>query len=93
MTNVTFEDYESKAKGRGFDEVLVRSWGPNAIVSDHTHAFSVEALVVDGEMWLTVGPETKHLYPGDTFELARDVTHAERYGPSGATYWAARRNA
>ena len=92
MVDVTFEDYQAKAKSRGFDEVLVRSWGPDAVVQDHTHAFAVEALVVDGEMWLTVGPQTKHLRPGDTFELDRDVAHAERYGPEGAVYWAARRN-
>jgi hypothetical protein len=26
------------------------------------------------------------------FRLERAVPHAERYGPEGATYWAARRN-
>jgi hypothetical protein len=31
--------------------------------------------------------------PSDTFELAPQVVHAERYGSDGATYWVARRNA
>lgn len=34
---------------------------------------------------------TRHLHAGDTFMLARDVPHTERYGPDGATYWVARR--
>jgi len=52
----------------------------------------VEALVVQGEMWLTVGDDVRHLKQGDEFTLAHEAPHAERYGPEGATYWAARRN-
>jgi hypothetical protein len=39
-----------------------------------------------------VGDDTRHLHPGDTFQLEREVPHAERYGNEGATYWAARRH-
>jgi len=42
-------------------------------------------------MWLTVGSTVRHLVPGDTFTLDREVPHAERYGEEGATYWVARR--
>jgi len=42
-------------------------------------------------MWLTVGDAVRHLLPGDTFTLDREVPHAERYGEEGATYWIARR--
>jgi len=63
-----------------------------ATVATHTHPFAVKALVVQGEMWLTVQGQTRHLHAGDSFELDREAPHAERYGPSGATYWAARRH-
>ena len=43
-------------------------------------------------MWLTVGEATRHLLPGDEFELAAAAEHAERYGHTGAAYWLARRN-
>jgi hypothetical protein len=43
-------------------------------------------------MWLTVGSETRHLLPGDEFELAAAARHAERYGHTGAAFWLARRN-
>lgn len=92
MTLPTFDDFSAQAKARGFDEVLERTWAPSTVLEDHTHAFGVDAIVVRGEMWLTVGDETRHLLPGDTFALARDVPHAERYGTAGATYWVARRN-
>lgn len=88
----TFEAFEAAAKAEGFDEVLARTWPPSAILGVHTHACSLRALVVDGEMWLTVGEEVRHLRAGDEFALDADVPHAERYGAEGATYWVARRN-
>jgi quercetin dioxygenase-like cupin family protein len=48
--------------------------------------------VVRGEMWLSVGERTQHLQAGEDFTLEREVPHAERYGPDGASYWVARRN-
>ncbi|HEU4350274.1 MAG TPA: cupin domain-containing protein, partial [Burkholderiales bacterium] len=76
----------------GFDEVLERRWQPNTVIDTHTHPFAVQALVVQGEMRLSVGERTRHLRPGDRFELEANVPHAERYGAEGATYWVARRN-
>ena len=93
MNTITFEAFETDALARGFDEVADRRWLPAEVVAEHSHPFSVKALVVHGEMWLTVGDTTQHLRPGDTFELAHGAPHAERYGPEGATYWAARRHA
>ena len=55
--------------------------------------FEPEAVVVEGEMWLGCGDQSRHLRRGDWFELAAEVPHTERYGAAGATYWVARRNA
>ena len=67
-------------------------FGPLAPLFDE-HIVDLDGVGVQGEMWLTCGDRTRHLRPGDRFELARDVPHAERYGTEGATYWVARRNA
>ena len=93
MNTITFEAFETDALARGFNEVAERRWQPDEVVAEHSHPFGVEALVVQGEMWLTVGDRVRHLRPGDTFELAHGAPHAERYGSEGATYWAARRHA
>jgi quercetin dioxygenase-like cupin family protein len=87
----TFQDFEQQARKEGFDEVVERDWPPATELDTHTHAFAVKAVVVRGEMWLTVGDSTRHLHAGDTFELARDAPHAERYGSEGTKYWVARR--
>jgi hypothetical protein len=89
---LSFDTYSAAARSQGFDEVVERQWKPDVTVETHTHGFAVKALVVQGEMWLTVGEHTRHLLPGDVFQLEREVPHAERYGDAGATYWAARRN-
>jgi quercetin dioxygenase-like cupin family protein len=89
---VTFQQFEADAREQGFNEVLQREWAPSSTLDTHVHAFAVKALVVRGEMWLTVGPHTRHLQAGDTVELERDMPHAERYGREGATYWVARRS-
>jgi quercetin dioxygenase-like cupin family protein len=92
MAALTFDTFSASARSQGFDEVVERQWKPDTRVDTHTHGFAVKALVVQGEMWLSVGNDTRHLLPGDTFALEREVPHAERYGKEGATYWAARRN-
>jgi quercetin dioxygenase-like cupin family protein len=92
MNMMNFENYQAACLAEGFDEVTERVWTSGAEAATHTHPFSVRALVVQGEMWLTVGQETRHLRSGDTFALDYEVPHAERYGESGATYWAARKH-
>ena len=87
----SFAQFESRAKAQGFDQVLERRWEPGTVLDTHVHPFDASALVVQGEMWLIVGDNTRHLLAGDTFELARNTPHAERYGSEGATYWVARR--
>lgn len=87
----SFKSFEARALADGYDEALARTWPADAVADRHTHPFAARLLVVRGEMWLTVGEETRHFGPGDSFELDADLPHAERYGEEGATYWVARR--
>lgn len=88
---LSFDQFSADARARGFAEVLERRWAPRTVFDTHTHAFAVEARVVQGEMWLTHDGRTRHLRPGDTFVLDPNVPHDECYGDEGATYWVARR--
>jgi mannose-6-phosphate isomerase-like protein (cupin superfamily) len=88
-----FESFRDQALAAGYDEALLREWAPNFANETHTHPFDTHALVARGEFWLTVGGSVQHFKTGDSFDVARGVEHSERYGPEGATFWAARRNA
>ena len=92
MTTMNLETFTKQSLEEGFDEVLVREWTPDLVLDTHTHPFDVSAYVVKGEYWLTLDTQIKHLKAGDSFRLARDIPHAERYGKEGATVWVARAN-
>ena len=88
----SLESFRARATQSGADEVLERRWAAGQVVDTHTHPFDADALITEGEMWLTYGGETRHLRVGDTFFLASGTPHSEKYGPQGATYWVARCN-
>lgn len=92
MNLPSFDQFKQQATVAGFDEVIERDWPPHTVLDTHTHPFAVHAILTRGEMWLTMHGQTRHLQPGDIFELDRDVPHDERYGPEGASYWVARKN-
>jgi len=92
MRTPDFNEFTRQSLDEGFDEVFVREWAPSLVLDTHTHPFAVSAYVERGEYWLTLEQEVKHLKAGDHFRLARDIPHAERYGPEGATVWVARAN-
>jgi hypothetical protein len=87
-----FARFGEQAKHLGFDEVLKRRWDPGVFLDIHTHSFAVQALVVEGSMWLDLDGRSQELGPGSRFEVDHDLPHAERYGPDGAVFWVARRN-
>lgn len=91
--NKSFAQFESEARARGADQVMERQWEPLKVVKPHSHPFDADALVVQGEMWLTMDEQTRHLLAGDTFAIPRGVEHSERYGEQGATFWVGRRGA
>jgi hypothetical protein len=91
-THEDFLRFEAAERAIGCSEVMARAWEPDVVQDTHTHPFHARALVVQGEMWLTVDGQTRHLRPGDRFDLAAGQPHAERYGRQGATYWVARTN-
>ena len=90
MTTITLEQFTATAMDEGFDEIIVREWAPDLAIDVHTHPFDVSAVVVRGELRLTLAQKVLHLKAGDPFRLARNIEHAELYGEEGATVWVAK---
>ena len=64
MNNSAFEDFKADAMNAGFDEVLERQWPPGTVLDTHSHSFGIEAVIPQGEMWLTCQGRTLHLGRG-----------------------------
>ncbi len=92
MTHNSFEDFKIRKLSEGYDQVLLREWDANFANEPHVHPFDTDAIVAQGEFWLTLNDQTTHYQTGDAFKVARGVTHFEKYGPEGAVFWAARKN-
>ena len=89
----TFEQFKLAKTAEGFDEVLTREWEANHETPVHEHPFEAFGYIVRGEFWLTLDGKTTHLQQGDTFKVARNMPHQEKYGPHGTSLWIARMNA
>ncbi|MEI7740752.1 MAG: cupin domain-containing protein, partial [Betaproteobacteria bacterium] len=90
IRGLRFEDFKDEKLQQGYSEVLQKSWEPNAENQLHQHDFTAEAIVIEGEMWLTVDGKTQHLSQGDNFHVPQHVQHKEKYGPEGCVFWVAR---
>jgi quercetin dioxygenase-like cupin family protein len=84
------EQFESALRRDGF-AVERRSMPPLAVIAEHAHAFDVRALVLNGEITLTVEGENYAYREGDIFVLPAGHRHAESVGPAGVAYLVGRR--
>ena len=92
---ISIEQFRALMTAAGYHQVIERQWAPGTVLETHTHPFEANAIVVQGQMWLgEPGGAERHLKVGDTFHLAPEIAHTERYCPTqGATYWVARKDA
>ena len=86
------EHFETALRREGFD-IARQSMPAGAVVAEHVHPFDVRALVLNGEIRLTVEGEEYAYREGDIFVLPAGHRHAEAAGPTGVDYLVGRRQA
>jgi len=64
---------------------------PDGWLAEHSHPFEVYALILEGQIQLTVAGEDNTYKVGDIFYLGAQELHAESYGKTGVLYLASRR--
>ena len=87
------QDFETTLRQDGFTELLVRQQPPGYFLGDHQHAFDARALIIQGDISLTVAGLVSAYPTGTVFELAACTLHQEQAGPEGVTYLVGRRSA
>ncbi|WP_322071182.1 cupin domain-containing protein [Paraburkholderia bannensis] len=74
----------------GFPEPVLVTREPGHM-DEHSHPFEAKALIVAGEMSISVAGQDRLYRVGDVFHVAANVPHVEHYGPQGVQYLAGRK--
>ena len=84
--------FETALRQNGFTEVETKAHPPGRLVPDHVHPFDVRALVLEGEITLTVGGQATAYRPGQVFIMEGGRHHAEAIGTEGVRLLVGRRH-
>ncbi len=85
------EQFRQRAQAQGHGDFQTKDYGPDRDRPLHTHEFSVMLWVVEGQFSLAFEDGAADYRPGEVCELAANVMHTERAGPTGAKVLLARR--
>ena len=85
------EAFEARLKAEGWPEVRTNELPPNRRNPEHEHPFDVLAMVLEGEITLTVEGRSRTYRPGDEFSMKAGCRHVEDIGPAGVKYLVGRR--
>lgn len=77
---------EKQLHAEGFHRTFVWQDGPRAFYPDHTHAGETAHIILEGEMTLTTGGETRTYRAGDRVDVPAGAVHSARMGPRGCRY-------
>jgi len=77
---------EAQLRKEGFPRAYVWQDGPNAFYPDHTHPTETAHIILDGEMTLTQGGETRTFRVGDRCDVPAGAVHSAKMGPRGCRY-------
>ena len=85
------EHFEFALRRDGFDDIERKNLPAGTLGPEHAHPFDVRALVLDGEIRLTVEGDEYAYREGDIFVMPAGHRHAEAVGPDGVDYLVGRR--
>ena len=77
---------ERQLHEEGFVHTYIWQDGANASYSDHTHTGETAHIILDGEMTLTSGGESRTYRAGERCDVPAGAVHSARMGPNGCRY-------
>ena len=83
--------FEARLRTEGFPEIRVNELKPACHNAEHTHPFDVLALVLEGDITLTIGGAARTYRAGDEFSMKAGCRHVEDAGAQGVKYLVGRR--
>ena len=86
-------EFEAALCSDGFGEIGTRDLPGGTCKAEHEHPFDVRALVLSGEITLTVEGIERAYREGSVFVMPAGRAHQESVGPAGVRYIFDRRHA
>ena len=83
--------FEARLKAEGYPEIRTNGYEPNCHNPEHSHPFDVLALVLAGDITLTIGGKARTYRAGEEFSMQAGCPHVEDIGPAGVRYLVGRR--
>lgn len=83
--------FATRLKAEGWPEIRENQLEPRRHNAEHTHPFDVLALVLEGDITLTIGGVARTYRAGDEFAMQAGCAHVEDAGPAGVRYLVGRR--
>ncbi len=80
------EELEEQLHKEGFTGTYVWRDGPHAFYPGHTHPTMTAHIILEGEMSLTMGQETRTYRVGERCDVPAGTVHSARMGPNGCKY-------
>jgi mannose-6-phosphate isomerase-like protein (cupin superfamily) len=79
-------EHQRRLRDEGFGETFVWQDGPQKFYPDHIHQFETVHIILEGEMTLTTGGETRTFCAGERCDVPAGAVHSARMGPQGCRY-------
>jgi quercetin dioxygenase-like cupin family protein len=86
-------EFEARLTAEGFPEIRTNELPPNRHHPEHSHPFDVLALVLEGDITLTVDGKVRTYRVGEEFSMKARYPHVEDVGAAGVRYLVGRRPA
>jgi quercetin dioxygenase-like cupin family protein len=83
--------FEARLRTEGYPEIRTNELEAHRHNAEHSHPFDVLALVLEGDITLTVDGNACTYRAGDEFAMKAGCKHVEDAGPRGVKYLVGRR--
>ena len=88
---MNLQDFEVILKAENYPEIVNISKDVGYQMGEHAHAFDAYALILQGDITLSVNGVATTYKVGETFKLAANTMHEESAIPNGVSYLVGRR--
>jgi quercetin dioxygenase-like cupin family protein len=85
------EKFEARLRAEGYPEIRENELPAHRRNPEHEHPFDVLALVLEGDITLTIAGEARTYRAGDQFSMPAGCRHVEDIGDRGVKYLVGRR--